>query len=281
MKIFKSGMAISLCVLSLFQAPAAFADKQDVGTLLGAIIGGIGANKASHGDAAATILGAVVFGIIGGEIGRSLDQEDQRELMRARGDCLERNHQSEWRGNGGYGSVNVIQDGYYANNNSMLCRSYESTIYSRGRSETTRGYACRDSYGNWSEVRETEITFSRPVYNNNQQVRDNRDNSDYYNARDNNDNRNYERPRYSNENINFLVCNPGYNRSAVLIDRRYNSQIANYSDFFSCQIAVENRRGASICIEGRNFSSYAIDLRTRQAVSYSFRSVRDCVRNMR
>lgn len=265
MKTSKMILSVTLCALTIFQTPFAQADKQDIGAILGVLLGGAVANRASNGDVGATIAGAVVVGIIGGAIGRELDQNDRREMLRARGDCLERNEQAEWRGNGGYGSVVILQEGYHSQRSEVVCRSYENTIYHHGRREITRGYACRGTNGSWNEVRETEIAFGRPDFNEHQPQPD------------------YNRPGYPPVSHGAsLMCVSGHYGAGLLVNRRTNAQIAMYFDIQGCNFALQNQRGALICIEGQNRrDAFAIDVRTLQSVGYLYRNLQDCVRNLR
>lgn len=266
-------LSLTLCAATLLQTPFAQADKQDVGVILGAIFGGVVGNKAGKGDAGATIAGAAVGAIIGGVIGHELDENDRNEMLRARGDCLERNERSEWRGRGGYGSVRIINEGYHYQRSEVVCRSYENTIYHRGRRETTRGYACRDSYGNWNEVRETEISYGRPRHHQPPQRMPEpmpMPQPDY------------NRPGYPPvQHRPALVCVPGHYRAGVLVNTNTNRQVAVFSEFAACNFALQNQRGALICIEGPNRDAFAIDVRTLQSVGYLYRNLGDCVQNFR
>ena len=268
-------LSITICAMTLFQTPVAQADKQDVGVILGGIVGGFLGNKAGNGDAGATIVGIAVGAVVGGVIGNELDENDRNEMLRARGDCLERNERSEWRGNGGYGSIRVIQEGNHYRHSEVVCRSYENTIYSRGRRETTRGYACRDSYGNWNEVRETEISYGHQRGHHSPQpmpmpLPEQVPQPDY------------NRPGFPPiQRQSVLVCVPGYSGSGVLVNTNSNRQVAVFSGLGACNFSLQNQRGALICIEGQNRSAFAVDVRTLQSVGYLYRNLNDCVQNFR
>ena len=269
-------LSLTLCAVTLFQAPLAQADKQDAGVILGAIFGGVLGNRAGNGDAGATIIGAAIGAVVGGVIGRELDENDRNEMLRARGDCLERNEQSEWRGRSGYGSIRIVKEGYHHQRNEVVCRSYENTIYHRGRREITRGYACRDSYGSWNEVRETEISYGRPRHHNPpHQMPEPMP-------------RPMPRPDYNRPGFPpvqhgpALVCVPGHYGSGVLVNNNTNRQVAVYSEFHACNFALQNQRGALICIQGQGAqSAFAIDVRTLQSVGFLYRNLQECVGNFR
>ncbi len=130
--------------------------REDSGTVLGAIGGGLIGNQFGKGGGrvAATIGGAVVGGLIGNQIGKDLDQEDRRRAEEAYLASLERGRDGErreWRNpnNGNYGYVTPRRVYMYE---SMTCREYEQTIYVRGRPETLVGRACRQPDGSWRQV---------------------------------------------------------------------------------------------------------------------------------
>lgn len=270
-------LSFTLCAVTLFQAPLAQADKQDAGVFLGAIFGGILGNRVGNGDAGATIVGAAIGAVAGGVIGRDLDENDRNEMLRARGDCLERNDRSEWRGRDGYGSMRIIQQGYHHQRNDVVCRSYENTIYYRGRREITRGYACRNSYGNWNEVRETEFSYGGPRHYNNSPQRMPEPMP-----------RPMPPPAYSSPvfpPVQYgpaLVCVPGHYGSGVLVNNNTNRQVAVYSEFHACNFALQNQRGPLICIQGQGAqNAFAIDVRTLHSVGFLYRNLQECVGNFR
>ena len=276
MKVTKTLFSGTLCLLMLSQSLPAYAGNEGRGALIGTIIGGIIGNNNGRGSAGSTIVGAIIGGAIGAGIAHELDEHDRREVARARRDCLEGRGRSDWRGNSSaYGSINVIQEGYYAGNPSMVCRSYESTIYTRGRTETSRGYACRDGYGNWNEVRETEISYGGGSYGGGHRGP-----------------RGPQAPRAPQMpmppqapmppqgRFAALDCVPNAGYSAMLIDRRSNIPQAAYSSMRSCHVALQNRRGSIVCVEGPSRESFALDLRSRQAVGYAYQNIFQCIRRL-
>ena len=61
-------------------------NKQDSGTVIGALAGGILGNQVGKGSGRvlATVAGAVIGGVVGSEIGKSLDENDRRRACRSR-----------------------------------------------------------------------------------------------------------------------------------------------------------------------------------------------------
>ena len=130
--------------------------KQDGGTVLGAITGGIIGNQFGKGGGkvAATLAGAVVGGIVGNEIGRSLDQRDRELAAQAEFDAWERGPPRQpvrWRNpdNGRYGEI--IPEKPYRRGG-LDCRDYVHRVYIDGRPQAMRGTACRNPDGTWTPV---------------------------------------------------------------------------------------------------------------------------------
>lgn len=131
-------------------------NKQDQGTVVGAIAGGVIGNQFGRGGGkvASTMIGAVAGGIIGNEIGRSLDERDRALAQRAEYDAWERGpsgRPTRWRNpdNGHYGEI--IPEAPYRRG-SVDCRDYVHKVYINGRPQAMRGTACRNPDGTWSPV---------------------------------------------------------------------------------------------------------------------------------
>ncbi len=150
-----SALAVSGCAASGEQNTWGMGNKQTMGTLGGAAIGGIlGSNiGGGKGKTAATIGGALLGAYAGSSIGKSLDQSDmmyhQQAVSRAYNAPL--NQTINWNNpeTGRSGSVTPIREGRQASTGS-LCREYKQTIYIDGRAETAVGTACKNSDGTWT-----------------------------------------------------------------------------------------------------------------------------------
>ncbi|MFW0776914.1 MAG: RT0821/Lpp0805 family surface protein [Rickettsiales bacterium] len=132
-------------------------NKQDIGTLGGAVAGGIiGSNIGSgKGAIAGTIAGTLLGGAIGSNIGASLDRADMQYYNTASQQALNnaQNGQSlPWKNpdSGNYGSV--TPSNYYKNDDGQYCREYSQTITVGGRTEKGYGTACREPDGTWRIV---------------------------------------------------------------------------------------------------------------------------------
>ena len=131
--------------------------KENTGTLLGAVAGGLIGSQFGGGTGehiAAGIAGAAIGGMIGNRIGASMDDEDRRLAYDAQVQALESGRSGAavpWRNpdSGRYGTV-VPGQAYQANG--LQCRQYTHTIYIDGRPQIARGSACRNPDGTWTAV---------------------------------------------------------------------------------------------------------------------------------
>lgn len=131
-------------------------NKQDSGTVLGALAGGILGNQVGKGSGRvlATVAGAVVGGVVGSEIGKSLDENDRRAAAEAEFYALEKGQSGNgtpWRNpDSGRHGVIVPSAPYKLRNQN--CRNYTHTIYIDGEPQIMKGSACRSDDGTWSKV---------------------------------------------------------------------------------------------------------------------------------
>ena len=130
--------------------------KQTVGTLGGAVAGGLLGSQVGGGTGrlVATGVGTLLGAWAGSEIGASLDRADQAYAQQAAQRSLEAaptGSPTTWRNpdSGNYGTItptNTVPRG------NTYCRDFTQTIYVEGRSETATGTACRNPDGTWSIV---------------------------------------------------------------------------------------------------------------------------------
>ncbi|MEQ1789894.1 MAG: RT0821/Lpp0805 family surface protein, partial [Rickettsiales bacterium] len=132
-------------------------NKRDVGTLAGAIGGGvIGHNiGGGAGQTVATIAGTLLGGAIGNSVGGSLDNADMAAYSQASSHALETvpaGQSLPWKNpqTGNYGSVTPA--GYYQNSNGQYCREYTQTIVVGGKKQSGHGTACRQPDGSWKII---------------------------------------------------------------------------------------------------------------------------------
>ncbi|MGQ4272475.1 glycine zipper 2TM domain-containing protein [Terrihabitans sp. B22-R8] len=129
--------------------------REGVGTVAGAVAGGLLGSTIGHGSgrAVATLAGAAVGGLVGNQIGRSMDDNARREAYDAEIRALEYGAPGApvaWRSDAYYGTVTP---GPYAERGGYeRCREYAHTVYVDGSPRTARGIACRQPDGRWSPV---------------------------------------------------------------------------------------------------------------------------------
>lgn len=130
--------------------------KQDTGTLVGAVAGGLIGSQIGKGSGQvpAAIVGAFLGGAIGNSIGARLDEADRRAAMEAQYRALEYGSPgtpTPWR-NTRSGHHGTIVPGQPYQTAGRHCRDYTHTIYVSGQPETLRGRACRNPDGTWQRV---------------------------------------------------------------------------------------------------------------------------------
>src|ERR1043166_3595932 len=117
--------------------------KENTGTLVGALAGGLIGSQFGGGTAeriAAGIGGAAIRGLIGNRIGSGMDDDDKRRAYAAQMQALEAGKSGAavaWKNpdSGRYGSV-VPGPAYQTNG--QQCRQYNQTIWIDGRSQVAR-----------------------------------------------------------------------------------------------------------------------------------------------
>ena len=130
--------------------------KEGIGTLGGAVLGGLAGSNIGGGKGQlwATGAGALLGAYLGGNIGRSLDRAD-RQYMGAAEDQAQTAPIGEtisWNNpeSGNYGTITPVRDG--TTSDGEYCREFQQTIYVGGQQETGYGTACRQPDGTWRIV---------------------------------------------------------------------------------------------------------------------------------
>ena len=131
------------------------APNQTVGTVVGAVAGGIVGNQVGSGSgrAVATAVGIVAGGLIGNQIGASLDEQNRIRAQQAEYRALQTGQTTYWRDPAGkpyYGEV--VPGRTYQAPTGSVCKEYTHTVYIEGRAEVLTGSACRQPDGTWQPV---------------------------------------------------------------------------------------------------------------------------------
>jgi surface antigen len=145
-------LAPAVLVLPLWSCGPA-GSRQEGGTVIGAVAGGLIGNQFGHGAgrALATAAGVVVGGIIGSEIGRDMDEVDRRAALEAEYRALEDDEEHRWR-NAKSGHYGTIRPRRSYEDDGRICREYEHTVYIDDEPQTLVGTACREPDGSWENV---------------------------------------------------------------------------------------------------------------------------------
>lgn len=152
-KIFIVGaLATSLaaCAQNGYTGYGGAGPKQQIGTIGGALAGGLAGSQFGSGSGRlwATGAGVLIGALAGNNIGRSLDRADQQYLAQASVRSFETGAPVQWNNpdSGNYGSVAPGRS-YQARGG--YCREYTQTINIGGRAERAYGTACRQPDGSW------------------------------------------------------------------------------------------------------------------------------------
>jgi len=153
MKLLKSLMLVTTIVVMTACAGSPYGQKQTVGGLAGAALGGLlGAQfGGGKGQLASTAVGVLLGGLMGSEVGRSMDDTDHMKADQANlnartaplGQVINWNNTQ----NNHAGTVTPVRDGYSDTGN--YCREFHQTVSIGGKKEEAYGVACRQADGTW------------------------------------------------------------------------------------------------------------------------------------
>lgn len=123
-------------------------DNKTIGTIFGALAGGLIGDAASHGKGGAVIGGAILGGILGNAVASDIPCEDHPYAFKAYATGLngQLGTRYDWRHGDNYGYFTPQREFYRGR---TVCRSWSETTYARGREYSRSGTACRQSDGNW------------------------------------------------------------------------------------------------------------------------------------
>jgi surface antigen len=127
--------------------------NQDVGTVSGAVIGGLAGSRfgGGSGQMLAIGAGAVAGAYIGGQIGRSMDIQDRAHMNTA----FENNAVGQpayWQNPNTGVTYDVTPTRNVSYDGNPYCREYHTTAIIAGKSQQIYGTACRQPDGSWQIV---------------------------------------------------------------------------------------------------------------------------------
>lgn len=131
--------------------------KQTLGTLLGAVGGGLAGSTVGkgRGQLVAVGVGTLLGAFVGSEIGKSLDNADRAVMSRTTQTSLETSpsgQRSSWRNPDSGNSGSVTPQPPYQTSSGQYCREFQQTVNIGGRTEEAYGTACRQPDGTWKIV---------------------------------------------------------------------------------------------------------------------------------
>ncbi len=143
--------------LSLAACASDQGDKQTLGTLLGAGLGGLAGAQFGSGTGQLVAVGAGVLlgGLLGNEIGKSLDKADQAYAERNAQQTLETapiGTTATWVNPDSGNSGSVTPTATYQSADGEYCREYQQTVTVGGEQQSAYGTACRQPDGSWKLV---------------------------------------------------------------------------------------------------------------------------------
>ena len=132
-------------------------NKEIVGTLAGAALGGlVGAQfGGGTGNKLAIGAGVVAGGFLGNKVGAALDCKDQQYHYDTTQSALESQktgQASTWSNPDTGHSGTITPTKTYTSSDGMPCRDFNQTIYVDGKYEEVKGSACRQPDGTWKPV---------------------------------------------------------------------------------------------------------------------------------
>ena len=149
-------IVISVFILTGCETMQGMGQKQQIGTVAGAVLGGIAGSKVGKGSGQRWAIGAgaLLGTLLGSEVGRSLDKADMAYADRALGQAHNApiGETIKWNNpeSGHEGSYTPVRDGYAEGGS--YCREYQQNIYIDGERQTGYGTACKQPDGTWNIV---------------------------------------------------------------------------------------------------------------------------------
>ena len=122
--------------------------NQAAGTIFGALAGGLIGSAASHGNGGAVVGGVILGGLLGNQLTKDVDCDDQRYAFQTYNDGLngDLNREYQWHHGDRYGTF-TSQREYY--DHGMVCRDFHTANYRDGQRMERDGRACRQTDGYW------------------------------------------------------------------------------------------------------------------------------------
>jgi surface antigen len=148
-------VVIATVVATTMVTGCANMSNEQQGQIAGVAIGTVVAHNASKGHkdrGLALVIGALAGGLIGSQIGASLDERDRQLHGNTTYDALETlpdNTASSWNNPNTGHSGTVVATQTWQTSAGQYCREYQQTIIVGGEQQQGYGTACRQPDGSW------------------------------------------------------------------------------------------------------------------------------------
>ena len=130
---------------TLFVAACGTADAPSPGANSGVV-----EDSQVAGDPSQPPVGAIQGGLLGADVGQSLNEEERQKAMQAEYEALEYGRAgpaATWQASTGTRGEITVGATYQVNR--LDCREYSHTVFIDGRPRVARGTACRQPDGTW------------------------------------------------------------------------------------------------------------------------------------
>lgn len=145
---------LTLLLIAILAAPmVACQTKQEGGAVMGGVLGGVlGSNVGGgQGNTAAIIAGTILGAWVGSEMGRYMDENDERKARSAL-EYNRDNQSSSWHNPNTGADVSTMPTRTYQSASGDNCREYQTTVTVSGKHEKAYGNACRQPDGTWKVI---------------------------------------------------------------------------------------------------------------------------------
>ena len=132
-------------------------DNEVLGSVIGAIGGGVIGNQVGRGSgkALSTFAGVLLGSVVGAQIGRDLDEAERLKLASATQYALENQRsgtRTVWDNPDRRVCGVVVPRPAFKNELDQYCREYQQTVVINGEKQNAYGTACRQPDGQWKVV---------------------------------------------------------------------------------------------------------------------------------
>ncbi len=151
-------LAATVAVVSGCAEQDRYGQKQTLGALGGAALGGLLGSQfgSGRGKLVATGAGVLIGALAGSEVGKSLDRADRAYANTAvnqahaapLGETIRWNNERS----GNYGTVTPVRDG--TSTSGQYCREFQQSVTVAGKTQQGYGVACRQPDGSWRIVQQ-------------------------------------------------------------------------------------------------------------------------------